>query len=188
LYPLTHLLTILKTILYTLLYALLLYRCNNSPSPRKFGAALCAQGIAVFMFDIVGHGRSEGERAFIKDYRHLVNDAVEVSATPFYVFRAYQCHAHMHAKAQVVAVLPLQNFRRHRVDSCCTRCSVYSAKVCVHMQVHIACTLACALTSVHVYSTRRELHVSRSAADARAAARRCMLLSCDSAMCNQCQH
>jgi alpha-beta hydrolase superfamily lysophospholipase len=35
----------------------------------------------VFMFDIVGHGRSEGERAFIKDYKHLVDDAIEVSAT-----------------------------------------------------------------------------------------------------------
>jgi hypothetical protein len=51
----------------------------HSPSPRRFGEALCAQGIAVFMYDLVGHGRSDGERAFIQDYKHLVDDAVEVS-------------------------------------------------------------------------------------------------------------
>lgn len=50
----------------------------NSPAPVRFGQGLVREiNCGVVMLDLVGHGWSEGERAYVEDYNHLVQDAVE---------------------------------------------------------------------------------------------------------------
>eukprot|EP00638_Chattonella_subsalsa_P008219 CAMPEP_0117756438 /NCGR_PEP_ID=MMETSP0947-20121206/14079_1 /TAXON_ID=44440 /ORGANISM="Chattonella subsalsa, Strain CCMP2191" /LENGTH=345 /DNA_ID=CAMNT_0005576027 /DNA_START=16 /DNA_END=1050 /DNA_ORIENTATION=- len=50
----------------------------NNPASVKFGEDLAQIGnLAVFMLDMVGHGYSEGERAYIEDYTYLVSDGLD---------------------------------------------------------------------------------------------------------------
>ncbi|KAG5183860.1 Alpha/Beta hydrolase protein [Tribonema minus] len=48
----------------------------NSTTPRAFGKAMAAAGVGVFMYDYVGHGHSQGERAYVANYLDWVEDAV----------------------------------------------------------------------------------------------------------------
>jgi alpha-beta hydrolase superfamily lysophospholipase len=49
--------------------------CNNGEK-EEMAAAFTSAGFAVFMLDAHGHGYSDGERVFLKDWQHLVDDAM----------------------------------------------------------------------------------------------------------------
>eukprot|EP00752_Nemacystus_decipiens_P009718 g8678.t1 len=46
----------------------------NSPRKHQMGLAMPEQGLCMYQMDLQGHGYSGGERAYIEDYNHWVDD------------------------------------------------------------------------------------------------------------------
>eukprot|EP00903_Cladosiphon_okamuranus_P014574 g13516.t1 len=46
----------------------------NSPRKHQMGLAMPEQGLCMYQIDLEGHGYSSGERAYIEDYNHWVDD------------------------------------------------------------------------------------------------------------------
>lgn len=45
---------------------------SRLPLPPAVFSQLCASGVAVYSYDAFGHGKSEGERAIVRDFGALV--------------------------------------------------------------------------------------------------------------------
>lgn len=50
----------------------------NSPYKHEMGKAMVAQGLCMYQMDLEGHGYSGGERAYVEDYHHWVDDIRQV--------------------------------------------------------------------------------------------------------------
>lgn len=51
---------------------------NNAPPKVRLGNAMPPLGLAMVQIDLPGHGYSEGERAYIEQYSHWVDDIFQV--------------------------------------------------------------------------------------------------------------
>jgi acylglycerol lipase len=49
-------------------------RCHRLLPPPAVFEKFAAAGIAVYAYDAVGHGKSEGHRALVEDYKQTVDD------------------------------------------------------------------------------------------------------------------
>lgn len=58
----------------------------NSPRKHEMGLSMPQKGLAMFQMDLEGHGYSGGERAYIEDYKHWVEDFRLVRALRFDLF------------------------------------------------------------------------------------------------------